>query len=586
MRFIAAIVSFVIAFALMALGISQRTIAAETNSVTASETFNTPATVTVVSSVTLRSMPGRQEIKISGAKKIFAAYGRTQDVIAWVGDASHNRVGFSRQHANLTNDMVLGKSTAVPNPQGSDLWLGEYAGNDALSFTVNLPQDISLIIVSDGTSTAPKKLSIRWPLDIRTPWAGPLITGGVLLLIVGIALYLWGLVHNRRARGPRRKSPKMPKVPRPRRYRLPRRTTPVSAVSRRTNRRRMIAIVPAMIIGALALSGCSPESWPGFMTGGSIPTPTPVTSVAPVLKDQTPPAVTVPQLRSIIARISVVAAKADADKDLQLAATRFDGAALETRAANYAIRKVDSTQPALTAIPAGTATVILPQQTDTWPRTVFAVLANPNDKTIAPLGILLEQKSARLPYKVHYSIALEAGTVLPELAAKEIGAPGFDPDAKLLQLAPSKLALAYGDVLQNGPTSTWAKYFDMSADKVTAQFGVESRKARQAALSATAKMEFTNSVGPYEAIALGSNDSGAIVAAYLNESVVVTPVAASAAVNPEGQVKSLSGLTSTKKGVVAVYGDQLLFYVPNTTSTHKIALLGFASGLVSAKELP
>jgi hypothetical protein len=57
-------------------------------------------------------------------------------------------------------------------------------------------------------------------------------------------------------------------------------------------------------------------------------------------------------------------------------------------------------------------------------------------------------------------------------------------------------------------------------------------------------------------------------------------------VNPEGQVKSLSGVTGSTKGTVAIYGDQLLFYVPSTTSNQKIMLLGFATGLISAKELP
>ena len=56
--------------------------------------------------------------------------------------------------------------------------------------------------------------------------------------------------------------------------------------------------------------------------------------------------------------------------------------------------------------------------------------------------------------------------------------------------------------------------------------------------------------------------------------------------NTEGQVKTLSGVTGSTKGTVAVYGDQLLFYVPSSTSTQKISLLGFATGLTSAKELP
>ena len=586
MRFIAAIISFVIAFGLIAYGIAQRTVLAEADSITASETFTTKAPVTIISSSTLKSLPGRQQIHIGGAKKIFAAYGRTEDVMAWVGDTRYNRVGFNSEKSTLTSRLIAGKSSSVPNPRGSDLWLDEFRETNSLDFTVNVPDGISVIIVSDGTSAAPSELSIRWPLDNRTPWSGPLIVGGIVLLILGLALYLWGLAHLRRSRGPRRKTPKMPKVPRQRSYRPRKPKTLVPSGSRRSNRRRMVAIMPVLLIGGLTLSGCSPASWPDFMSGAASTTPTP--SAAAAVANDTPPAVTSPQLKVILSRISAVAAKADADKDVELAKTRFDGAALDLRAANYAIRKVDGTQAALAAIPATVATVILPQQqkADKWPRVVFTVVQNPTDKKVPPVGLMLEQMTPRSDYKVKYATALEAGVVLPKLAAKEVGAPRTDPNGKLLELAPSKIALAYGDILEKGPTSPSSKYFDTSKDKLIGLIGVEYRKSLQAALPATAKMEFANTVGPHDSIGLGSNDSGAIIAVYLTESVTVTPVQAGAAVNPEGQVKSLSGVTGSTKGTVAVYGDQLLFYVPNSNSKQDIALLGFATGLISAKELP
>jgi len=586
-RFIAAIISFVIAFGLIAYGIAQRTVLAEADSITASETFANKAPVTIVNSSTLKSLPGRQEIQISGAKKIFAAYGRTEDVLAWVGDTSYNRVGFNSEKSTLTSRLISGTSSSVPNPRGSDLWLDEFSETNSLNFTVNVPDGISVIIVSDGTSAAPSTLSIRWPLDNRTPWSGPLIVGGIVLLILGLALYLWGLAHLRRSRGPRRKTPKMPKVPRQRSYRPRKRKALAPSGSRRSNRRRMVAIVPVLLIGGLTLSGCSPASWPDFVSGAASATPTPSATAAVV--NDTPPAVTVPQLRVILSRISAVAAKADADKDVELAKTRFDGAALDLRVANYAIRKVDGTQAALAAIPASSATVILPQQqkADRWPRVVFTVVQNPTDKKVPPVGLMLEQTTPRSDYKVRYATALEAGVVLPKLAAKEVGAPRVDPDGKLLELAPSKIALAYGDILEKGPTSESSKYFDTSDDKLIGLIGVENRKERQAKVAESkGKMEFVNTVGPYDSIGLGSNDSGAIIAVYLTETVTVTPLEAGAAVNPEGQVKTLSGVTGSTKGTVAVYGDQLLFYVPSSTSKQKISLLGFATGLISAKELP
>ena len=589
MRFIAAIISFVLAFGLIAYGIAQRTVLAKADSITASETLRTDATVTIIDSSTLRALPGRQNIQISGAKKIFEASGRTADVLAWVGDASYNKIGFNREKSTLTNTLVTGKMTKVPDPTNSDLWLDQNSGRgNTLDLTMNVPDGISLIIVSDGKNPAPSGISIRWPLDNRTPWSGPLIVGGIVLLLIGIALYLWGLAQIRRARGPRRKNPKMPKVPRQRqrscRPRKPRAVAPVAG--RRARRRRMIAVVPVLLIGALGLSGCTADSWPNFVSGASSSTPsaTPAATAAPGA-DAQPPVVTVPQLKLIVSRISAVAAKADAAKNVDLIKTRFNGPALDLRLANYAIRKVDDTQPALAAIPAGNAIIVLPQQSKGWPRTVFTVLQNPTDKTIAPVGLMLEQATPRDPYKVEYATAFAAGVALPKLAAANLGAPRLRPDVKLLELEPSKLALAYGDIIEKGPASESNKYFNTKNDKLIGLIGVDARKALQAALPATAKMAFANSDGPYDSIALGSNNSGAVVAAYLNETVTVTPVQAGAAVNPEGAVKSLSGITGTTKGTVAVYGDQLLFYVPSSTSNQKITLLGFATGLISAEEI-
>jgi hypothetical protein len=56
-------------------------------------------------------------------------------------------------------------------------------------------------------------------------------------------------------------------------------------------------------------------------------------------------------------------------------------------------------------------------------------------------------------------------------------------------------------------------------------------------------------------------------------------------INAEGAVKSLSGVSSTTKGTIATYGDQLLFYVPAGSSDQKIKLIGWASALIAAKEL-
>jgi len=584
-RFILAIASFVLAFVLIGYGVAQRTILAGPDNVTATVSLNSDAPVTIIDSSVLRQHPGHQRITISGAKKVFAAYGRTDDVKAWVGDASYNKIGYNAGKVALTSKVVDGKESEVPDPHGSDLWLDERSSEFELGFTVNVPKGISVIIASDGKQAAPGTVSIRWPLDNRTPWSGPLVIAGALLLILGLGLYLWALNHLRKARGPRRKSPKMPKVPRQRRYKPRPPKAPEIASGRRSARRRFIAVVPVLLAGSLVLSGCSADIWPTFGGGEAAPTPT-ATAAPDATSNQQHVAVTVPQLREILVKVATVAAKADEAKDDKLLATRFEGPALELRTANYAIRKIDNTVAALTAIPSGKIDVALPQQSDTWPRTVFAVVSNPADKTASPIALMLVQESPRDNYKVGYALTLEPKVVLPKVAGATVGAPQVNPDLKLWVLPPSKIVSAYGDILLKGPGSEFAKYFDTSADQFVAKTGFDAKQAQKAAIPDKASIEFSNEPGIGESIVFGTNDSGAIVVVNLNQIETVTPTEAGASVNPSGLTKTLSGVTSTLKGIITRYSDQLMFYVPKIDSDKKIVLLGSADGLISAKEKP
>ena len=585
MRFVFAIVTFVLAFLLIGYGIAQRTIFAGPNHVTASVSLTSKAPVTVIDGKILNSNTGHQTLEISGAKKIFVAYGRTADVQAWVGTAQYNKIGYYTAKTALTDKVVRGKQSGVPDPRGSDLWLDERSGVNTLSFTVNVPKGISVIIASDGKSAAPSEVAIRWPLDNRTPWSGPLVIAGVALLLVGLGLYLWALYHLRKARGPRRKSPKMPKLPKQRGYK-PRRTKPPEITSgrRSARKRRMIAVVPVLLAGSLALSGCSSNAWPSFF-GGAAATPAATATATPDdTSNQQAPAVTVPQLKQIIARVSAVAAKSDKTLDAALLATRFDGPALQLRTANYDIRKKDSTVAAMTAIPQGDVEVVLPQQSNVWPRTVFTVLVNPKDKTVSPVALMLEQETPRDNYKVSYAMGLEAKVVLPKVASAAIGAPRLLQDNKLLMLPPEKIGAAYGDLLLKGPDSAFAKYFDTSNDRFAKNEGFAAKQARKAAMPDKSTVDYSNEQGVGESIALGTNNSGAIVAVSINQIETVTPTEAGASLNSSGLIKTLSGVTTTLKGLVTSYGDQLLFYVPKAGSSQKIVLLGDTDGIIAAKE--
>lgn len=593
MRFVAAIVSFVLAFVMIGLGLAQRTIFAGPDTVVAAGTTASGATVTVIDGSVLNSFDGRQKVEISGSEKIFAAYGRELDVKAWIGDTDYNLLSLDAETGELHSEVIEGEATEVPSAIGSDLWLGEYEADTTLDFTLNVPDGISLIVMSTGVEPAPDTVSITWPVDNRTPWSGPLIVGGVVLLLVGLALYLWALAHLRKARGPRRTPPKQPKLPSQPRY-SPRKAakalksgptataTPIEDPRGRRSTRRMVAVVPALLVSSLVLGGCSTIEWPRDEAASPSASADATEEVTTALKA---PAVTEVQLKRIMGSVSAVAAEADPAANTDLLATRFEGPALELRAANYRFRLADAAAVALPAITGTPIALSLPQQTDIWPRVVMVVVQDPDDETVVPTAFVLNQKSPRENYHVQYAVPLQSQVAFPKVAPARLGAVRYGPDNKFLTLAPEQVLTAYADILAVGATSEYADRFDLETDTFLTIAGVEARAARATQVTGPAALATEALAGTGESIPLATDDTGAILAISFGEMEKVTPSEAGASITVTGAVKALSGVTTTTKGVYATYGFQLLFYVPPAGSTEKITLLGAVQGITSAGEL-
>jgi len=586
-RFVLAIICFVVAAGMIGVGIAQRTFLASPDSVVLSASIRGTAPLTVIDGASLNAFDGNQTFRIKGVDATFAAYGRTDDVLGWVGDASHNVLRYDAETGELVSTLVRGTESNVPNPDGSDLWFEGFTSEDGdLRFTVDVPEDVSFILASDGTLPAPVNLELTWPLDNRTPFSTPLIIGGGGVLLGGLALLLWAINAERRHGGPVRKPQKMPKLPRQRRYK-PSRTavTTGEAPSGRRAARPMVALT-LLLAASVAVTGCSP----GVDTAASIAAPSPGASGPAETIDSTllAPAVTVRQIERIVARISEVSVEADAALNAELIATRFAGPALELRTAEYKIRTADSAiASSVPAIPAGPIRVTLPQQSGPdWPRTVFTVIQDEADATIPPVALLLIQDDARSSYKVHYAVTLEPSAVLPDVAPASIGTARLGVDTPVLRLAPSAIALAYADILAKDIESDSYLIFEAEGDSLRVAVGLAAQQQRTADLPATAQIAFDQTPGPGQIIVMATNDSGALVAVNLNETVTVKPIEAGAAVNTSGAVKALSGVATSNRGVIATYGDQLLFYVPAADSTDKIVLLGYSQGLVAASEVP
>jgi len=295
--------------------------------------------------------------------------------------------------------------------------------------------------------------------------------------------------------------------------------------------------------------------------------------------------VTVPQAKQIIAKIVETVMTADKNRDAALIATRLAGPALQVRLANYRMLRADSKVPALPPIPAGTIEIVLAQQSDTWPRAVFAVIKDAKDAKVAPTALMLIQQDPRSQYKVHYAVTLESGSVIPPSAPAVIGTTRMGADQKLLKITPQELAPAYGDVLAIDQKSKFYPLFQVDGDSLRTAIGAAFKAKRIREMPSTARLTFSHEAGQGEIVALSTNDAGAIVAVDLNETETVRPREVGAAINAPASVKALLGKGMSTRGIRAVYGQQLLFYVPAAGSSAKIVLLGYSQGMIAASEL-
>ncbi|MBH0115892.1 hypothetical protein I6E52_03440 [Salinibacterium sp. NG253] len=580
-RFVLAIVSFMLAAGLIGYGIAQQTILATPDEVSVSAETSGAAPLTVISGEAFNAYSGNQTIRIEGDRRVVAAYGRTTDVLAWVGDASYNMVTLDPETGDLATESISGTEQEVPDPYNSDLWLESYEAEDELALTVKIPSDVSFIVAADGIDAAPNAVSISWPLDNTTPWAGPLILGGAAVLLLGLIFLMWAVHHMRRAGGPRRKPQKMPKVPKKARYKPAKRGSKASEST--TLRTTVRFAVPTVLVSVLVLSGCTTSTSPNSAADGGVPSPT-ATSTAAAGAAATP-AVAVRQIEKIVAQISAVSQEADEERDTDLIKTRFAEAALEYRLANYTMRDADDSIAAPAAIPDGPVQLTLPQQTESWPRTVFTIILDETDSTVAPIALFLEQATPRDNYKVSYAMNLEPSVVFPDVAAASVGTSRLPADSGLLRSSPTEVALNYAEILEQDVESDSYLDFEAEGDSLRVSVGLAVKKKEKAALSSTATLTYGHDLGSADPIAMATIDAGAIVAVHLYETKVAAPKEEGSAVTFSGQTKALSGISITEEGIKSTYGDQLLFYVPAAGSDEKIVLLGYTQGLVAASEL-
>lgn len=617
MRVKTAVPIIVAGLLLMLLGIGQRTVWAPAETVTASVSQDAQAApVTVIEPGARGDGDGAVEVTVTADSPFTLAVGRTSDVEAWVGDAAHLDVtGISED--TLSTERVDGEDT-VPDPSGSDLWISEEPGEGTLTYRWSEPLegDWSILLAADGEAPAPTDVSVTRPNDRSTPFALPLIIGGALVVVLGIALlFIAPRSHGSGgSRGNRGEA-----VEGTRAY--ARRHGQTGAKGTASSIAAPIAVVVVTgLVGAGSLLGISPgtattspspsaSSSPSdgsssnpssnpsaspSSTSSSSASATPSSTAAPTSSAAPtsvqggapsagsdasgPPVVLESQLERILGSVASTVADADAAADAERLAPRVAGAALELRTASYAVRAKDADTTA--PVPVADAPLMLqmiPTGTD-WPRTVVA-LTQGEDNPV-PQALLLVQETPRDNYRLMSAVQMLPGSTFPSAPAPGATGPVPLDEAGALAMAPQAAVDSIADFLTK-PSGTNAGTFEENsfAEAITEfQAGVIADPGNKAAT-----ITFTHAADEDGTHALLTGDGGAMVFGYLTHTYTSLPKGSGDTIDLKGTVyQALTGKDVSAKGIDVNYGEAVMMYVPPAGSEDKIRVVGAAQQLVSA----
>ncbi len=589
MRVIVAIVLLSVSVLSLGLGIAQRTIFADDQMIDRPVVTGTTAPATIIHGKDLGAYPGRVTLSVEGGAnsrvregddvgalatgRVFVAYGRTVDVMAWLSPGRHTQLRFDPLIDGFIVLPRAGQDMTLPDPAGSDLWFQEYSEEGQMSVSFSVPEDVSVLIMSDGTLPAPEKITVSWPLVTDSLVSFGLIVVGVGSMIAGFVMVFINYIVWRRNRGPRRRMTKRPRAPRGS-YRQPRKSS-VKPRGRRVARFVALPLTGAILWG---VSGCAPE--PTVVDVEETDNQSQV--VSPVVPY---PAVTELQFSRIMAKIASQIQAGDEELAVNLLADRVSEPTLAARRAAYIIKRADGESGTLTPILASPIRLVLPQQTSEWPRSVFGIIQDEEDLESPSIGVVLSQESPRSDYRLSYAVVLAPQVQIPNLPSASLGSARLSPDSGLIRLSPLEVAAHYADVINQGTESDFAPDFALATDRLFIQLGPEAAALRQESFGDTVDVDWETTPSENEVVAFATADGGALVMATLQEIERVTPAQSGASVNASIAVRALTSLSQSTRGFEVISNIQVLWYVPPVGSEEGIRVLGYTYSLVGAKEV-
>lgn len=563
MRFLGAVAIFVIGLVASAVGLVDQLQNRPLDFISVTQELETPTTYIVIPNRVLSAYPGQVTVSAKNPDGVFIATGRESDIEAWVGDSQSIQLRLALYAEKESIELVelerAGTGELI-EPFGADIWRSFSQESDTAWISVPEGNESGVLVASTGLAMAPREVKITWDLPNQASPIAPITFIGLSLMAIGSGLALFQVVRGRSKtrptrsnRGPSRKSFfdnfRQPKLER----------------SRGRRAQRKVRVLGVGLILA-TLSGCSPEYVNPILN------PSPSAQV-----DILTPVMTRAQIERILVDVAQVVGASDAELDRETLELRVAGPALSARRSFYNLSRRTEAQEPPQPILAEPIQLFLPSATDTWPRSVMVVTG------VDSLQMLvLRQESAREPYKLYQYMNLLPDITFPDVAAESVGASAIKPDSKFLLISPKDLALAVGDLLNNGVESGWASVVDAENQYI---MDVSTVQQGLIATLTNANLDFVHKITSDAPVLLSSAEGGALVGLYMTDTYTIIPKEPGNAVAITGDEALLLGTGGSATGIESRYGAMLLFHVPQAGSTQKVTLLGATQQLLTTTAL-
>jgi hypothetical protein len=529
--------------------------------IVASSTLVEPTTFVFIPSKVLSSYPAPVSVESLGPK-VFLATGRDLDIQAWIGDSPYVEIGLrideDAKRAELV-ELVRTGSGVLADPTGSVLWRSEVVGESSAKLSAPLDGESGILLASNGIEEAPRAVSVIWDLPDEAGPIAPITFLAIGLLIAGSVVALWDAKDYWTKRRRKVAGPKPP------RRRVPRRAVSQAGQPPKRGRRAKLAMVSATIISVSLLTGCAPDYQSPIVSPSPLPAPQTLT-----------PAITAKQGERILNEVIALTQQADETLNREILETRASGPALEARRFEYnLVRRFTETQRDPMPLAGQPIQLFLPPATDTWPRNMLFVTGEENLQVF-----VLQQLGPRDNYTLYFYANLLPGADFPEVASELIGANQLKPDNKFLKVSPDVLAVAVGDLLNQGADSSWALVMDPSNDYIR---DVASVQQGLVETLTNANLTFDHALSDQVPVLLSTVDGGALVGIYMVDTYRIIPKSRGDAVAISGDEAILLGSGGSASGIETRYGAMLLFYVPAAGSDERISLLAATQQLLTAE---